>query len=85
MNGSGEDIQENYNKFEDYIYTINDNYYLRLSSSLKSMIYYMFGMVQLKQAEYLPNLDKVKLSKYFKLAALYRPDYGQIIIEKINS
>lgn len=60
--------------FDLFILDLENRYFAILDSSLKSLFYFMKGMVDLKKAELEPEVDKILILRNFKLAILYRPD-----------
>jgi hypothetical protein len=75
-------LDDHVGQFEMFSQYFIENF--NLDSSLRSLLFYMKGMVQLKSAEVEVVFDKKILQRNFKLAILYRPDLANFILAKIS-
>ncbi|KAL4472560.1 hypothetical protein ABPG74_018509 [Tetrahymena malaccensis] len=73
--------EDNIYKFVEFVTLIQDQYKQVLSSDLNTLLHFLQGVIYLKIYERRPDLDKKTITKEFKQAILYSPQFAQTILK----
>ncbi|KAL4499926.1 hypothetical protein ABPG72_015275 [Tetrahymena utriculariae] len=76
--------EDNIYRFVEFVTLIQDQYKQVLSSDLNTLLHFLQGVIYLKIYERRPDLEQKTITKEFKQAILYSPQFAQTILKYLH-